>query len=66
MGLNFNRSAITGQIMSEAAPIPIFGTHNQTPPDGITMNVLQFLNELPFRPDVEIVIAGLPERVFLP
>lgn len=28
------------------------------------MNVLQFLDELPFRPDVEVVVAGLPERVF--
>ena len=29
------------------------------------MNVLQFLEELPFRPNVEIVVAGVPEGVCL-
>ena len=52
--------------VSAGSAIPIFGTLNQTPPHRIAMNVLQFLDELPFRPDVEVIVACLPEGVFLP
>jgi hypothetical protein len=47
-----------------AAPGPIFGMLDQTTCDWVSMDVTEFLDELAFAENVEVVIARLPERVF--
>jgi hypothetical protein len=61
MRLDLNNALLTCQIMTKAAPVPIFGTHHKTTFHRIPMNITQLLYLLAFSPNVEIVIPFLPE-----
>src|SRR5271165_1548713 len=50
--------------MAETGPLPILRFRNQPSPDGVSMNIAQFLHELVVFRDVEIVIMRLPEGSF--
>src|SRR6202040_138789 len=59
--LNLHRSNFTIQIVTKTAPNPILGPRNQTTLHRIAMNVTKLLHKLAFAPDIEIVVASLPE-----
>src|SRR5580704_15119651 len=48
--------------MTKAAPRPQFRARHQPSIHGIAMDVSQLLDALGFAPDIEIVVARLPER----
>src|ERR1017187_8296581 len=56
--------ALSGQIVTEAAPLPILRLRDQPALYGIAVNVTKFLHELAFAPHVEIVVPLQPERLF--
>jgi hypothetical protein len=47
--------------MTKAAPGPIFRARYETACHGIAVHVAELLHELVFAPNIEIVVAGLPE-----
>src|SRR5271157_3508621 len=47
--------------MPETAPGPILGPLDESPRYWVTVYVLQFFDSLVRRPNIEVVIAGLPE-----
>src|SRR5947209_3005965 len=49
--------------MEKAAPRPVFGARAQSFFHRVPMNVVQFLYELRMIPNVEIVVALLPEMI---
>src|SRR5206468_12911738 len=48
--------------MPETAPRPILWTLDQSSFHGITVHISQLLDSLVITPDIEIIIAGQPER----
>lgn len=50
--------------MTVGRPAPVFGVHHEAAFDRVAVHVLQFLDPLVMSEDVEIVVAGLPERTF--
>jgi len=49
--------------MTKAAPIPILGARYQPAFYRIPVNVTKLLHKLALTPEIEIVVAGLPERI---
>jgi hypothetical protein len=49
--------------MKEAAPRPIFRPCHQSTLDGIAVDVTEFLNKLVLAPDIEVIVASLPEWI---
>ena len=47
--------------MTKAAPRPILRVRHETARHGVPVDVAEFLHELVFAPDIEIIVAGLPE-----
>src|SRR5208282_26797 len=62
---DLDHSLFASQIVMEAAPYPILRTLRQSTLYWITVNITQLLDALLLAPDVEIVIACLPERLRL-
>ena len=44
-----------------AAPGPVFGFEDEASGDCVLVNVMELLEPLGVREDVEVVVAGLPE-----
>jgi hypothetical protein len=59
---NLHHSLHSGNIVTEAAPRPLLRTRHKSSPHRIAMKVPQLLDALSLGPDVEVVIACLPER----
>ena len=58
---NFHSSCATGCVVAKAAPLPVFRAFAQTALYRVSMDVAKLLHKLRVVPDVEIVIALLPE-----
>jgi hypothetical protein len=65
MGLDLNGPFNPRRVMPKARPCPILWLLNQAALDWIPMHILQFLDALLFREDIEILITSLPERAFV-
>ena len=61
MGFDFDATGFSGQPVGEAAPGPVFGFFDEAAFDGVTVNVLELLDEFGLGEDVEVVVTGLPE-----
>jgi len=61
VGFDLNDTRLTRQIMSKAAPGPILRALDQAASDRIAVDVAQLLDTLLLGPDIEIVVALLPE-----
>ena len=59
--LNLHASFDTRSIVKETAPLPVFRMFAQSSLHRIAMNIAKLFHELPMVPDVEIVVAFLPE-----
>ena len=59
---DFDGSDLSRQPMTVAAPLPILGGLYESARDRVAMKVAQLLRPLLLREDVEVVVAGLPER----
>lgn len=64
--LNFDYPCFSRRVVTEAGPSPLFGLRYQTPLHRIAVHISQLLDALTFRKNIEIVIAGLPERILAP
>jgi len=60
--LNFHDPLNSRNVVTKAAPRPQFRTRHQASTYRIAMNIAQLLDALSLGPDVEVVVAGLPER----
>ena len=58
---NFNHSFFSRDIVTITAPRPVFRSLDEPSCDRITVDVFQLLGALGATPDIEIVIAWLPE-----
>ncbi len=63
MQLDLDYVVLTRQIVTVAAPAPVFRPGNQSADYRIAVNVAQLFNVFTFAPDVEILISRLPERM---
>jgi len=63
-GFDFNNSFRSRNIVSEAAPFPILGALDESAFYGVAVEVAEFFEMLGFAPDVEVVVALLPEMTF--
>src|SRR5438132_4137846 len=59
----FYRTCFSSRVMTEAAPLPVLRTFDESALHGISMDVAKLLHELLLAPDIEVVVAGLPERI---
>jgi hypothetical protein len=66
VGTHFNRAFATSRVVAEAAPLPIFGGCYQAAFDWIPMHVPQLFDALATCVDIEVIVARLPERAFVP
>lgn len=55
---------VGGGVGLKAAPSPVAGFGDQTPCDGVSVNITELFDALSFREDVEIVVSGLPDVLF--
>ena len=58
--IDYNRPGFATGVMSEAAPYPLLGLQNQTPPNGIVVHVEQLFHAFLFGEHDEIIEATLP------
>ena len=58
---NLDHSNLTVRIVAEARPWPVFGPGDQAARNRIAVHVAQLLDALLFAPDIEIIVAALPE-----
>src|SRR6266478_814440 len=58
---DFYNSLRSGEVVSIAAPFPVFGIGHQPSNNRIAMYVAQLLDPFVISPDVEVVVAGKPE-----
>src|SRR4029077_14874273 len=60
---NFHCPRFAAHIVTKAAPFPVVWPRDQHPLHWIPMNIAQLLQELALAPDIEIVVASLPEGI---
>ena len=61
MRFNLDPSNPTVLIVAEARPWPVFGLGDQAACNRIAVHAAQLLDALVFAPDIEIIVAALPE-----
>ena len=61
LGFDLDDSVCAGEVVTEAAPFPIFGPLHQSAYDWVAMNVAQLFHKFAFAPHVEVVVPCLPE-----
>ncbi len=59
---DLNDAHLSGSVVKEARPWPLFRLRNKTAPHRIAMHVLQLFDAFVFVMNVEIIIPPLPER----
>ncbi|PYX32706.1 MAG: hypothetical protein DMG77_02465 [Acidobacteria bacterium] len=61
LGLDFDYTFDSGDIVAKAAPGPVFRVLDQSALHGIAVDVAQLFDALGFGPYVEVVVASLPK-----